>query len=104
MDEDSDTELSGLETMGTTTPAVLAQGGKRNAGRYADNDLSSRPIPAHLNSLRRRQWQQDMQRESDVGAHVIIAIASPKEVAMTRLSVHRAPLRRIGSNVATILF
>lgn len=71
MDEDSDTELSGLETMGATTPAVLAQAGKRHVGRHADKDPISRPIPAHLNSLRRRQWQQDMQRESDVGAHVI---------------------------------
>lgn len=75
VDEDSDTELLGLETIATTTLTALAQESKRNvAGRHPDKDPGLRPIPAHLNSLRRRQWQHDMQRESDAGAHVIIAI------------------------------
>ena len=66
MDEDSDAELLGLETAnGNTTVSdrVLANG---SAWR-PDKELASRPIPAHLNSLRRRQWQQDVQRESDAG-------------------------------------
>ena len=89
VDEDSDTELLGLETIPTTTLTALLQESKRNvAGRHPDKDPSLRPIPAHLNSLRRRQWQQDMQRESDAGAYVshCFVASAAQAFASARLS------------------
>ena len=68
--------MVGLETMAVTMHNAVTQGSKRNvAVRHGDKETGLRPIPAHLNSLRRRQWQQDMQREADAGAHANVASA-----------------------------
>jgi len=86
-DEDSDTDMLSLDPR--TTKALQstavdtggaggggaggggASSGSGAGGRRAPGDSretitgAPRPIPAHLNILRRRQWQQDVQRETD---------------------------------------
>jgi len=54
VDEDSDTDTVRGAQLRETLHAVAGAGGRE-----------SRPIPAHLSTLRRRQWQQDAQRETD---------------------------------------